>query len=93
MIINLAFDTTTKKLTVTADGKSLDNVRDVTFYGYAKDKFDMAIVQRSVDESQGVVTYTQTVAGEQAYAELGEPAGAEVSAAALLSGLFKKKGE
>lgn len=49
--INLIFDTKTKKLSVTKDGQTLDNVIAARFYNYYEDeKFWAEITMQKIDE-------------------------------------------
>lgn len=75
MIIETKFDTQTKKLEVTADGKKIKNVSDVVFMGFSSDDeffMDITTVDRSKQEDDGVTTRTHIMASEAGEIELGE---------------------
>lgn len=61
--VNIEYDTETKALTAAIDGAPVASLRDVIFYGYGEDKFEMSLVQRTKN-SNGTFTTIQTLAGE-----------------------------
>lgn len=68
--ILFAFDTVKKSLVVTLDGSPVTDVADVAFYRCGRDEYHMDIVQRTENEDMDTVTYTRTMATEQAVAAL-----------------------
>lgn len=66
-----AFDTVSKALTAEMDGVPLENVADVMFYRDGPGRFCMGIIQRTKDESNGTVVFTQTCANDAALPGLG----------------------
>jgi hypothetical protein len=72
-MVVFTFDTVAKTLTAEMDGVALDNVADVMFYRESPGRYSMGVVQRTRNESNGTVVYTQTCANEQALPNLGTP--------------------
>lgn len=79
---SLEFDTVTKQATATMDGVAVDNLGDLCLFRSGgrgtKAEYHLEMVQRTHDEANDTVTYTRTMAHEQAVASLGRP-GAPVS--------------
>ena len=74
MIIETIYNTESKILEVTADGKKMKNVADVVFMGFSDDNeffMDITTIDRSKNE-EGVTTRTSIMASEDGKIELHE---------------------
>ena len=73
--LNFEFDTVSKQATVTMDGAAVGNIGDLCLYRVDrrgdKDIYHLELVQRSQDFQNDTVTYTRTMAHDQAVASLG----------------------
>lgn len=62
----LEFDTVEKTMSAELDGKKLDNVHSIEFFGgFSDDTFGMEVRSLSHDEESKVVTVTRLIAGEK----------------------------
>lgn len=63
--INIEFDTVSKDMSATIDGKTLDNVHGASFYNYGMgDDFSCEICTCQRDEENGMSTHTRVIASE-----------------------------
>jgi hypothetical protein len=62
-----SFDTVTKELSVTMDGKAVADVTEVFIgRGYGEGGYGCQVTTKTKDEKQDLVTYTHTVAKAEA---------------------------
>jgi hypothetical protein len=76
MLIEVKFDTVTKKLEITSEGKKIKNVTDVSFLSFNSEDseffMDVTTVDRSKQEDDGLVTRTHLSASKAGVIEARE---------------------
>lgn len=85
MIVSVNFDTQTKALDVTLDGKKLSNVNEIEFYNFGENGGAIEIKQCEMMEDEKCYKLTKIIANEQNEYEIKE----EIDNSPLIEDMIK----